>query len=47
MSVAKFPKNRVTAYVWLSKDSVSSLPKESRYDLPVLQLAGEFSRNEA
>ncbi|MDK4611285.1 hypothetical protein QG027_08800 [Kingella kingae] len=47
MSVAKFARERAVAYVWLGKDSVSSLPKESRYDLPVLQLAGEFSRNEA
>ena len=47
VSVAKFARERAVAYVWLGKDGVSSLPKESRYDLPVLQLAGEFSRNEA
>ena len=47
VSIAKFSRSRVTAYVWADKAvGVSSKPAESRYQLPVLNVGG-FSKNEA
>ena len=48
VSIAKFPRSRVTAYVWADKAvGVPSNPAKSRYQLPVLNNVGGFSKNEA
>nr|DAR81636.1 MAG TPA: TIGR02594 family protein [Bacteriophage sp.] len=47
VSVAKFQKTRVKAYIWLGKNGQPSAPLSERFHLPVLNLAGDFSKNEA
>ena len=47
VSIAKFAKERVVAYVWPGLDGRQTLPDQSRYTLPVLADNGTFSRDEA
>ena len=46
VSIAKFAKDRVVAYVWPSNGS-GNKPAQDRYRLPVLAANGTFSTNEA
>ena len=46
VSIAKFAKDRVVAYVWPSNGS-GNKPAQDRYRLPVLAANGAFSTNEA
>lgn len=47
VSIAKFSKDRVVAYLWPNKDGKPSYPADGRYTLPVLNSNGQVSRNEA
>ena len=47
VSVAKFSRSRVHSYTWLGQNGLKKLPDDARYVLPVIQLAGDFSKNEA
>ena len=46
VSIARFAKDRVVAYVWPS-NGAQNQPAQDRYRLPVLAGNGEFSTNEA
>lgn len=46
VSIARFPRSRITAYVWPEKSpGVKSLPTDARYDLPIGSAA--YSTSEA
>ena len=47
VSIAKFSKDRVVAYVWPSVNGAKNQPAKDRYQLPVLVSNGAFSNNEA
>ena len=47
VSIAKFSKERVVAYVWPSVNGAKNQPAQDRYQLPVLVSNGAFSNNEA
>ena len=47
VSIAKFSKDRVVAYVWPSVNGAKNQPAKDRYQLPVLVSNGAFSTNEA
>ena len=47
VSIAKFSKERVVAYVWPSVNGAKNQPAQDRYRLPVLVSNGAFSNNEA
>lgn len=47
VSIAKFEASRVVAYVWPSRPGQRNLPHKGRYDLPVWDHQGGYSRNEA
>ena len=47
VSIAKFSKDRVVAYIWPSVNGAKNQPAKDRYQLPVLVSNGAFSNNEA
>ena len=47
VSIAKFSKDRVVAYIWPSVNGAKNQPAQDRYQLPVLVSNGAFSNNEA
>ena len=47
VSIAKFSRDRVIAYLWPNKGGKPAYPVAERYVLPVLSASGQVSRNEA